>query len=142
MGTSFEEGGRDEPGCEYEGEWYFSGRGGGWNESFGLGGSGREATEGLAYIVSSVQRILEVVTQVVLVAWRVNEVELEGRSVQVETNNPFVDSVHNGGQRNTDNGEQTVQTAIDSCYCQLLRLLLTSPSRPHRSLWLWLGLAL
>ena len=71
VGTSLEKEGRDEPGCECEGEWYFSGRGGGWNESFGLGGSGREVTEGLAYILSSDGRILEVVSEVFSVALRV-----------------------------------------------------------------------
>ena len=71
LGGSFEKEGREEPGCEWEGELYFSGRGGGWNESFGLGGSGREVREGLAYIVSSDERILEVVSEVFLVALRV-----------------------------------------------------------------------
>jgi len=71
LGGSLEKEGRDEPGCECEGESYFSETGGGGNGLIGLGGSGREATEGLAYILSSVQRTVEVVLQVVLVGLQV-----------------------------------------------------------------------
>ena len=100
LGGSFEKEGRDEPGCECEGEWYFSGRGGGWNESFGLGGSGREAREGLAYIVSNDQRTVGVVSEVFLVVLRVKRVErgrtgrtFRSKLKQIKSNNSSTTSI-------------------------------------------------